>query len=83
MLKDFFNRPADPSRDKDDHPYLSRGDVLAIAGYTAIIIGGAFAAVEVAVEIVDYLRPEAHSVVEPVTTGAVQYPQSFVQKKLG
>lgn len=79
MLKDFFNRPADPSLDKDDHPYLSRGNVLAIAGYTALIIGGAFAAVE----IVDHLRPETNSVVEPVTTGVLQYPQSLVQKTLG
>lgn len=79
MLKDFFNRPASPFHDQNEPTFLSIGNVLAIAGYTAVIIGGAFAAVE----IIDHVRPEASSVVKPATTGALQYPQPFVQKVLG
>lgn len=79
MLKDFFNRPLIPFGEEGETPPFSIGNALTVVVYTAVVIGGAYAAVE----IVDRMRPETSSVEEPVTTGAAQYPHPAPQQILG
>lgn len=79
MLKNFFNRPADPFRDESEPSFLSIGDVLIAIGFTAAIIGGA----HLAVEAVDHFRPETVSTEAPVSLGAVQSLPYSAQQTLG
>ncbi len=82
MLKDFFNKPANPFHDENEPSFLSIGNLVTAVVYTAAIIGGGYA-IAYSDVILDHFKPEANSVEEPVTTGAAQHLPPFALQTLG
>lgn len=84
MLKDFFNRPANPWHDKNEPSFLSVGNALAILTFASAVVGSVYAVVKYEDDIRTYFVPKAtYSKVEMQEVGAVSLPEALVLRMLG
>ncbi len=77
MLKEFFDRPANPFRDKTEPSFLTIGDVLASFAVAAAVTGSAYAVVKNKDQIISYFSSENFTAASGEASGAaLQQPPS-------